>query len=163
MKQDKFLIGILVGIGVLVVLAVTLFLTRQTQQTYVNDDSPKGVVQNYVVALYKKDYEKAFGYLAAKENKPTLDEFRQSFINQKLEISQTGVTIGEQEITGSDATVAIVIIRGGGGPFNDVFRDSQTAILKLQSGTWKITNFPYPYWGYNWFLQPVKPTLLPGS
>lgn len=33
MKKDRFLIGILVGIGVLAVLAIVLFALRQTKAT----------------------------------------------------------------------------------------------------------------------------------
>jgi len=44
MKQDRFLVGILVGIGVLVVIALGLFFTRQDKQEYISDDTPKGVV-----------------------------------------------------------------------------------------------------------------------
>ena len=37
MKQDRFLIGILIGIGVLIVVALTIFFTRQNKQTYMSD------------------------------------------------------------------------------------------------------------------------------
>jgi hypothetical protein len=155
MKQDRFLIGILVGIGLLMVLAVTLFLTRQKQQNYVAEDNPKGVVQNYVLALYKKDYTKAYSYLADQNNKPTPDNFRLAFLNLKFEVAQSGIKLGDEEISGSDASLTIVVISGGAGPFNDMSRNSQSATLRLQNGAWKITSMPYPYWDYSWF-QPVK-------
>ena len=84
MKQDRFLIGILVGIGVLVVLALGLFFTRQDTQEYQTDDTPEGVVHNYVLALYRGDHEKAYGYLAEGENKPSYNEFREPFFNHYL-------------------------------------------------------------------------------
>jgi hypothetical protein len=57
MKQDRFLLGILVGIGVLIVVALALFFTRQDNQDYVSDTTPEGVVHNYALALYKDDYD----------------------------------------------------------------------------------------------------------
>ena len=60
MKQDRFLTGILIGIGVLVVVALAVFFSRKDAQTYVPDDTPEGVVYNYVLAVLNKDYEKAF-------------------------------------------------------------------------------------------------------
>ncbi len=64
MKQDRFLLGILIGIGVLIIAALVVFFIRKDSQTYVPDDVPEGVVHNYVVAVLNKDYEKAYGYLA---------------------------------------------------------------------------------------------------
>ena len=58
MKQDRFLTGILIGIGVLVVIALVVFFTRKDSQTYVSEDVPEGVVHNYVLAVLNKDYQK---------------------------------------------------------------------------------------------------------
>ena len=60
MKQDRFLTGILIGIGILIIAALAVFFVRKDSQTYVPDDVPEGVVHNYVVAVLNKDYEKAF-------------------------------------------------------------------------------------------------------
>ena len=58
MKQDRFLTGILIGIGVLIVIALAVFFTRKDSQTYVSEDAPEGVVHNYVLAVLNKDYPK---------------------------------------------------------------------------------------------------------
>ena len=47
MKQDKFLTGILIGVGALVVLALVLFFTRQGKQDYVSENTPEGVCLLY--------------------------------------------------------------------------------------------------------------------
>ena len=77
MKQDRFLVGILIGIGVLIVAALVVFFTRSDTQTYVSDDTPEGVTHNYVVAILNKDYEKAHTYLAELDNKPTYEQLPQ--------------------------------------------------------------------------------------
>ena len=72
MKQDKFLTGILIGVGMLVLLALVLFFTRQDKRDYLAEDAPEGVAHNYVLAVLNKDYEKAYGYLADLKYKPCL-------------------------------------------------------------------------------------------
>ena len=71
MRQDRFLTGILIGIAVLVVIALAVFFLRQGSQSYISEDAPEGVVHNYVLAVLNDDYEKAYGYLANLDNKPT--------------------------------------------------------------------------------------------
>ena len=56
MKNDRFLLGILIGIGLLVALALGLYFLRQEQPAYVNDETPEGVVHNYVTAVQLGDY-----------------------------------------------------------------------------------------------------------
>ena len=157
MKKDRFLIGILVGIGVLAVLAIVLFATRQSKATYVADDNPAGVVQNYVLAIYKMDYPLAYGYLAEEQNKPSLASFRQTFSVQRFDIANYGMQVGEVTINGDDATVTVTLINAGNGPFNDVSRNIQSAVLRRQSGAWKIDNMPYPYWDYSWYQVLATP------
>ena len=41
MKQDKFLTGILIGIGVLILLALGLFFTRQDKRDYMAGYKPR--------------------------------------------------------------------------------------------------------------------------
>ena len=43
MKQDRFLTGILIGIGVLVVIALTVFFARDDSQTYIAEGTPEQV------------------------------------------------------------------------------------------------------------------------
>jgi len=43
MKQDKFLTGILIGIGALILLALALFFLRKDgRNNYVAEDTPEG-------------------------------------------------------------------------------------------------------------------------
>jgi hypothetical protein len=160
MKKDRFLIGILAGIGVLAVLAIVLFMLRQTRAAYVADDNPAGVVQNYVLAIYKMDYPKAYSYLAEGQGKPDLASFRQTFSVQRFDLSNYGLQVGEVTINADDATVSVTLINAGNGPFNDVNRNIQTAVLRRQSGAWKIDNIPYPYWDYSWYQVPAAPQKL---
>ncbi len=155
MKQDKFLIGILAGIGVLVVLALILFFTRQGQSDYIADNTPEGVTHNYVLAVINKDYQKAYDYLADLDNKPTYEEFRQSFLNGNANPDNVGADVGAAEIDNDVATVELTIYYSYSDPFSANTGSSDRASLVLEGGAWKLTYMPYSFWDYNWY--PVKP------
>ena len=139
-------------------LALALFFVRQGQIGYTEDQSPEGVLRNYMLAIQQQDYERAYQYLAHSPGMPDPLSFRMPFEGyQKDEISNTAVEIGASitNETTQTAQITITIIRGGRGLFEDVYREQQLAYLVRQDGSWKIFNAPYPYWSYDW------PTDLP--
>jgi hypothetical protein len=157
MKQDKFLTGILIGIGVLIVLALVLFFTRQDKREYVSDSTPDGIVHNYVLAVLNKDYKKAYGYLANLDNKPTYEEFRQSFLNGLVSPQNVGVEISEVEVIGDDASVNLLIYYSYNDPFSSRYGSPDRANLVKQSGEWKLSYMPYYFWSYSWYQEPYIP------
>ncbi len=161
MKQDRFLVGILVGIGVLVVVALALFFTRQDKQEYVPDDTPEGVVRDYVLAIYKDDYEKAYAYLADTDNKPSYNEFRQAFFNHYVNPSNAGLELGETEIVGEEAYVTVYTIYNPSDPFSSSSRNIETARLERQNGEWKLLQMPYNFWSYDWYQPTVEAVPAP--
>jgi hypothetical protein len=62
-STDKFLIGIVVGIVLLVVAAFVITLARP-EPTYQVEGTPESVAHNYLLALQKEDYQRAYGYLS---------------------------------------------------------------------------------------------------
>jgi len=158
MKQDKFLTGILIGIGALILLALVLFFTRQNGKSdYVTDDNPEGVVNNYVLAVLNKDYQKAYGYLADLENKPTYEQFRQSFFNGMVNPGDAGVEVGTAEINGDEAFVTLSVYYSINEPFASRYASEDRALLVKQDGEWKLSSMPYNFWDYNWYQEPYKP------
>lgn len=157
MKQDKFLTGILIGIGALILLALGLFFTRQDKRDYVADTSPEGVVHNYVLAVLNKDYQKAYGYLADLEHKPTYEEFRKSFFSGMVNPADAGVDIGSVEINGDEAVVTLAIYYSSTDPFSSRYASEDRALLVRQNGEWKLNSMPYNFWDYNWYQEPFKP------
>ncbi len=155
MKQDRFLTGILIGIGILIVLALVVFFVRQPSTAYVPDDTPEGVVQDYVQAALNKDYQKAYGYLADLNQKPDYDAFRQAFAVGRLNAGNTGLKIGSADITGDSATVDVTMVNASGDPFSSGFNDLGRAQLVLQNGAWKISSMPaYNLWDFSWYQVP---------
>jgi len=157
MKQDRFLTGILIGIAVLIVVALTVFFNRKDGNlNYVADDTPAGVVQNYVVALHKRDFEKAYNYLADLQNKPSQEQFHQSFLNHSIDPANAGVEIGKAEIVGNSASVSLGLVYGQSDPFSSGYRNTDYAQLVQQNGAWKIKQMPNNFWAYDWY-QPTPP------
>jgi len=157
MKQDRFLTGILIGIGVLVVIALAVFFARKDTQDYVSDATPEGVVHNYVLAILNKDYEKAYGYLADLEHKPTYEQFRRPFLNGYVNPQNAAVDVGRSEISGDEASVEVSQIYNQSDPFSSGYRDTQRAILVKQNGAWKISSMPaYNFWDYSWYTEQPK-------
>jgi hypothetical protein len=157
MKQDRFLVGILIGIGLLVVAALAVFFTRNDTQTYVSEDTPEGVTHNYVVAILNKDYEKAYTYLAELDNKPTYEQFRDAFIKGMVNPDNAAVDIGGSEITEDTASVEVAIVYNPTDPFSTGYRDVQRAVLVMQGGNWKLSSMPtYYFWDYSWYTEQPK-------
>jgi hypothetical protein len=157
MKQDKFLTGILIGIGVLILLALVLFFTRQDKRDYVADTTPEGVVNNYVLAVLNKDYQKAYGYLADLEHKPTYEQFRQSFFNGMVNPGDVGVDIGGVETHNDETIVTINVYYSSSDPFSSRYSNTERALLVKQNGDWKLSSMPYNFWDYGWYQEPYKP------
>jgi hypothetical protein len=153
MKQDRLLWIILGGTGLLVILAVVLFFSRSDPQEYVSDQTPEGVVRNYLLALQQGDYARAYGYIQESEQKPTLAEFQRSFLRTEQELWRTAVQLGAVEILDQNARVTLTIIHSSGDPFNSVWNETTAALLVLQDGEWEITSMPYPYWGWEWIIE----------
>ena len=155
MKQDRFLLILLAAVVVLVGVAMILFFARRGGQNYGAEDSPADVLRNYVLAIQKGDYERAYAYLAEDQNKPNFENFQNDLLSMRQELGNVSVQLGETEQTGQKALVALTIIRSASSPFADVWRDNTSAILTQDAqGAWKIARMPYPIWGPGWY--PVK-------
>lgn len=159
MRQDRFLLGILIGIGVLVILAIVLFVwRRETGLSYGPDDTPEGVVRNYLVAIWRGDYEKAYGYLALGADKPTLTDFRRAFLQGTLNPRSVAVEIGKSEFVGEQAYITLYFSYGLNDPFGAGYRNEERVVLVRQEGRWRIEQMPPgTFWDWNWY----RPTPIP--
>jgi hypothetical protein len=159
MKQDRFMIVILAVIGVLVVAALVLFFVRQGSQTYGVEDTPEGVVHNYVLALQKGDLQRAYTYLAEKDFKPTFLRLQQAITRRELDPTSASIQI--DLLADGTASVALTLLRNSGDPFGQTYRELQTATVVNQAGSWKITAMPNPYWGWDWYQDTSPAKLAP--
>lgn len=162
MKQDRFLQFILVGAAAIAVLAVALFLIRKDTHEYSDDGTPQGVVENYTLAVFNQEYDRAYSYLADDSYKPDLARFRQAFLSKQVDPGNASLQIGDERIDGDHAYLTLTLVYSSQGLFEDTYRDTQNAELVRQEGKWKIRLLPYPYWGYDWYqpdlnIKPVQP------
>lgn len=157
MRQDRFLLGILIFVGLLVVLSLALFFVRREVRNYRPGDSPADVVYNYALAIQKGDFERAYSYLAEGENKPTYNYFVQNF---RFATIDAALEIRSVRVEGDEAWVSVALHYVGSGPFESGWSNPDTARLVKQQGGWKLTYLPPPYWGWDWFQptpEPVRP------
>ncbi len=160
MKNDRFLIGILAGIGVLILAALVVFFVRQGEtQSYLEDTTPDNIVHNYVLALQQDDFEKAYGYLADFENRPTYSSFRAYFETEYNRPQEYGIRIsGWEEGPDNTAWVDVSTVQVSAGPFSGVNRMPGSAQLSRDAnGDWKIQGMPYPFWGWEWAKPVPRP------
>ncbi len=155
-KTDRFLVGIVASILVLVVVALIVAL-RQPPPTYQPEDTPGGVAYNYLLALQQKNYPRAYSYLS-----PTLDGYpadSDAFAHHLANYSwafrfaeDTAVSIAETRLINNDDAVvraAITQFRGEG-----LFGSSLTSTdfdleLRREQGGWKIWRGDR-YWASCW-------------
>ncbi len=161
MTQDKPLMAILGVIAALVVLALGLFFIRQGKQIYLDQNTPSAVVHDYILALQKGDFQKAYSFLYEAKDKPDLFTFKQSFFSDQLGLSTSVAEVGEVQVTGGKAVVNIILTQNQSDPFGQPYRNTQQANLIQQNGAWKIQMVPYPYWGYNWYHSTVPAGKVP--
>ena len=160
MKQDRFLMGILIFIIVLVVAALVLFFVRNDKPAYGAEDTPEGVLYNYAVALQLHNYERAYGYLAEKDLKPTYNSFHQAFLARQLDTSNSALQIGNvQMLENGEAWVNVTIQYAGSGLLNNGWSSNDKGTLTRQNDAWKITYLPNPYWSWDWY----QPTPVPAK
>lgn len=160
MKKDRFLIGILAGIGVLITAALVVFFIRQGDgQTYTQENTPDGVVHNYVLALQQGDLQKAYSYLAEEEGRPGFGSFRSFFAEDYNGPEDSGIQItGWDEDVDNTAWVDVTTVQISSGPFSGVHRNNSVAqLVKNDKGDWKIKNMPYPFWGWDWYSEASRP------
>lgn len=166
MFRDRFLSGILIGISVLVLAALILFFVRQGNTQYEDESTPEGVLHNYFLAIQKQDYQRAYSYVADSLRKPTYLQFQQPFISYAgSQVSDTAVQIGKvtEDSTSQTAIAQVSILHSSRDPFGSSYQSQDSATLVRQNGAWKISQAPYPYWGYEWFNKsdPSFPTPQP--
>ena len=147
MKPDRFLLTLLGAIGLLAITAILLFFIRQNSQTYGTENTPEGLLRNYVLALNQEDYAKAYSYLQENETKPDFAQFREKLTTRKEPIKRAAIKIISVDISGEEAKIQVIITQEGLDPFDGRFSSDQTISLLFQDEHWKLTKMPYPF-GY---------------
>ncbi|MBI3741335.1 MAG: hypothetical protein HY257_06220 [Chloroflexi bacterium] len=157
-SSDRFLIGIVGGIAILVIAAFVAVLT-QPAPGYRADDSPEGVVNNYLLALQKDDYARAYGYLSPRLRgyPKSVDAFKRDIERNSYQFDSAATAasfaLAPSRVTDDVATVGVTETRFQTGV---LFFSSESEIkfdveLRRENSAWKITRGRTQY-GTRYFL-----------
>ncbi|MEJ5203331.1 MAG: hypothetical protein WHV66_13980 [Anaerolineales bacterium] len=147
MKNDRWLLVIMAGVLLLSALAVGLFLARRAALDYQPENSPANILYNYVLAIDRKDFDRAYGYLANQPNKPSPGDFR----SHVLSVTDWAALETMEVILEDDqAFVTLSVHHYSRAVLGEGWTEKATAKLVKQDGEWKILNMPYPFFNYLW-------------
>jgi hypothetical protein len=140
--------------------ALAVYFAGDRSQEYGPEDSPQGVLRNYIIALERGDYQRAYGYLLLIGGEPDYDAFRRSLTVMRPDDRRSAaVQIGPVEtLENGAARLELTITRGPYGPFDTPFRESAIAELRRSpTGAWQIVSLPYPYYDPSWSAPQPAP------
>lgn len=161
-STDKFLIGMVVAIVLLIIAALAVTLT-QPEPTYLAEDTPEGVAHNYLMALNKEEYNRAYDYLSpvlagypasAGKFAEHVQDYSWSF---RLNVDTT-LSIESAKIIDSKG---IVIVRESSFRGGDLFDSGQSTRvfdmeLEFADNEWKIVDADSYFarcWRQKWGCQ----------
>ena len=157
---DKFLIAIVVG-AVLLAGAAFAVALLQPDPEYRPDDSPEGIAHNYLLALQRADYVRAYDYLSPGISgyPETLEQFEQEVRDFGWNFrgdNSVSLEVRSAEVRGNRATVEVnETVFYSSGPF-DSGEFTNTFEMELARGgpaeRWKILE-SQQYWAWCWHQE----------
>lgn len=158
-KTDRFLIGIVTGIVILVIVALVVAL-RRPEETYRTDDTPAAVVHNYLLALHRQDYARAHSYLSPTlpGYPKTVEAFTSTVLAHSWSFGQdqesVGFTIRDTRQPLPDQATVIVeerhFSRSGLLGSNEWSQQFTMRLVRVD-GAWRLTGSEsYRYWVACW-------------
>lgn len=154
-STDKFLIGIVGGIVLIVVAAIAVVLLRPKPE-YRPENTPEDIVHNYLLALKKGDYERAYNYLSPKlkDYPEDTEAFTDDIDDHSGAFSldeNTSLNVQSSRITGERSTVKVLETAFYGGGLFDSGQHDYTFDMKLrlEDGIWKLVDGD-SYWVDCW-------------
>jgi hypothetical protein len=154
---DKFLIGIVAGIVLLVGAVLVVVLLRPSQPSYQPDDTPEGVAHNYLLALQLEEHERAYGYLS-----PTLPGYPDDLEAFERDVEDNRWSFGyfddsvslaveSSDVSGDRAEIVVrrTQFRRGGLFDSGQYSSTFDMTLRREAGAWKITESDR-YWASCW-------------
>jgi hypothetical protein len=155
LRDDRFLLGILAGIGMLLILALVAVVLLRGPARELPAATPGGTVQRFLRAMEGQEYDRAYDYLSdTMTSKPSREEFTR-YNAERMAYDQMGVRlrIERESISGDFATVAVEVTRHStNGPIfgGSEWTSTETFALRREGGDWRITSLPYEYWSPKW-------------
>jgi hypothetical protein len=135
---DRTLVAILVAIGVIVVVALIVVLSRGAAAPF-DASTPEGVVQRYAQAVSDGRLDDARVYVSDTADIECYD--------YDLGVEQPRLTFVSTDISGDVATVTVNLTTTYGYSLFGSSESSYEELFTLERGTgeWQITKAPYPF------------------
>lgn len=136
MKQNRLLTYIL-GVAVLFVAIVVVALSNKPEQKF-DSNTPQGVVQAYVGAIFDGDYNTAASYFSPNGVCKIEDLDRAEFQEKPR------IYLVETKIDNNEAQVKISVETSTGNLLDNSGNEYHTMRLENSSIGWKLTGIPWP-------------------
>jgi hypothetical protein len=153
---DKYLIGIIVGIVLLVAVTMIIVLTRPKAE-YLTDESPEAIVHNYLLAIKEADHDRAYGYISSEidDYPEDLEVFIEVVEDESWSFGGSGdsvVQVLSSSIRGDKTIVKVLETSySSGGLFDSSQYDRNFEMkLHMENGRWKLVDgdlYWYSCWG----------------
>lgn len=163
-KQDWFLIGIIVSILLIVVVTLILIMRIPEQRDYLADSEAESVAFNYLLALQKNDYERAYQYLSPElagypaDGGEFFDDLQAIWDCSADELERTDFKIDKVERFDNRAAVSMseTVYTNNRGLFasSSYARHYQIRLIEAPAG-WRITNSE-KCWNHAWDTAPEE-------
>jgi hypothetical protein len=153
-SSNRLLLAIVIGTVALVVIALVATLMRP-EQDYLPDDSPLGVAHNYLFALEKGEYERAYSYISPTTtgHPEHFEEFIASLDTYSFLNLDHRTTFQFELATASDTSVTVAVKETVFQKEGIFGRDGYTSTFKmklhLENGEWKIIDSDW-YFAWCW-------------
>jgi hypothetical protein len=166
-KASRFLFAIAVGVVILVAALLISVLLRFNMSPYQAEDTPEGVARNYLLALQRKDYERAYHYLSTTLSgyPANVEQFASDIEQLASDVNRppydvnwyredVALTVGPTWLSGDEAGVTVVRTRIGSGNLVGGEPDTFTFYMGLrrENGVWKI-QYAEGYWSGCWYYR----------
>jgi hypothetical protein len=145
-SSDKFLVSIVVAIILLVVVVFAVVLTRP-EPAYQPEETASGVAHNYLLALQREEFERAYGYLSPRlsDHPASVEEFSdqlEDYAWRFREDVEKTMAVESERVVGSRTVVSVRETRFYGGGLFDSGQSVNTFEMKLEQegDAWKLVD-----------------------
>jgi len=136
-KSPNRILGFVVAV-IVVASAIVVAVSLNKPVKELDQASPEGVVQSYLVDIFDGRYEAAMSYMET-GSKCEASDLDRTYVPQDVRINLLAV---EEE--DSNARVKFQIETPSGAPLDSYYTEEQVIRLVKEDQNWKITGIPWP-------------------
>lgn len=135
-SPNQVLAVIVALIAVIAVVVVVISLNRPGANY--DKNSPEGVVQSYLSAVFDGNYDEAENYFE-ENSKCEASDLDRAYITKNIRVD-----LLDTDITDDKARIKIQIEYPSGAPLDNYYTEEQVFRLVDEADQWKIAGIPWP-------------------